>query len=66
MFGSAASSLAGMIERNRVRENWLNSLPKEESDKIRAEDARVVNENLEHKRALEIANAGRPRNFWGN
>ena len=46
------------------REYWA-LLPKDEADKLRAEFARQQREENEHRRALEIVEAGRPRNFRG-
>lgn len=41
-------------------------LPKKEADKLRAERKQEREERKEHREKLEIANAGRTRNFWGN
>jgi hypothetical protein len=41
-------------------------LPREEADKLREERKQEIKEKLEHRRKLEIAEAGRARNFWGN
>lgn len=60
-----AEIVCGAIVEAKARQEWLDSLPKEEADKIRADDARIARENELHRRALEIAHAGRPRNFWG-
>ncbi len=56
---------AAMVEEAKAREEWLNSLPKDEADRIRAEDVERRREKLLHRRAIEVAEAGRPRNFWG-
>ena len=41
-------------------------LPREEADKLRAERKQEIKEKIEHRKRLEIAEAGRARNFWGN
>ena len=65
MFGLIAEIVCSMVAEAEARKKWLDSMPKEEADKIRAEDVRIARENEIHRRALEIANAGRARNFWG-
>jgi hypothetical protein len=59
------SKICSIVAASKARNEWLDSLPKEEANKIREEDARIALENERHRRALEIADAGRPRNFWG-
>lgn len=68
MFGISAmlSTLEGMLEERKVRNAWLDSLPEATAKKIREEDAQKSKELLAHNRALEIARAGTPLNFWGN
>jgi hypothetical protein len=63
MFG--IGKIAWLIQAHKERETWLESLPKEEAEKIREQDLIDEKDSLQHKRALEIAEAGRPRNFWG-
>jgi hypothetical protein len=63
MFGY--SSIIGMIESYKKREAWIKTLPEQKQEKIRSQDAQEARENLAHKRALEVAEAGRARNFWG-
>lgn len=46
------------LEEQRAFEK---SLPKEQRDELR----RKREEALSHKRALELAEASRPKNFWG-
>ena len=65
MFGLIAAKVCSSIAEAKARQEWLDSLPKEKADKIRADDARTARENELHRRAIEIAEAGRPRNFWG-
>lgn len=45
----------------KARQDWLDTLPKEEADKMRADDARRAREKELHRRAIEVAEAGRPR-----
>jgi hypothetical protein len=65
MFGTICGTVATMIKAAKARQEWLGSLPPEEAAKIRAQDELEYQENLKHRRALEIAEASRPRNFWG-
>jgi len=65
MFGLIASTLVGLVVEAKARQEWLDAMPKDEADKIRVNDARIARENELYRRALEIAEAGRPRNFWG-
>ena len=41
-------------------------LPKDVADKLRRERRAKREREAEHRKALEIAHAGRTRNFWGN
>lgn len=41
-------------------------LPEEEATKLKAERKKELEAKLDHHRKLEIANAGRARNFWGS
>lgn len=67
MFGltSIVIAAASVIEGNRIREEMISKLPIEEQEKIREKDRKDYEENLKHRRALEVAEAGRTRNFWG-
>lgn len=49
----------------KARNDFITTLPKDQQDEIRAEDKRKAIEHLDHRKKLEIANAGRARNFWG-
>ncbi len=49
-----------------ARNKFIATLPKDQQDKIRAEDKLKAEQELDHRKKLEIANAGRARNFWGN
>ena len=65
MLGLIAAQICGLVAEAKARQEWLDSLPQEVADKIRADDARIARENELHRREIEIAEAGRPRNFWG-
>ncbi len=53
------------IEAIRKRNEWIDTLPKDEQDAIRKKDLQESKEREEHRKKLEIAEAGRPRNFFG-
>ena len=53
------------IEENARVEEMLASMPKEEADKLREKMQKQREAKEAHQRALEIAEAGRARNFWG-
>ncbi len=60
MFGLSAIIVSAV--NNAIAYNeWFNSLTDEQKQK----EIELQKENLSHKRALEIANISRPRNFWG-
>ena len=65
MFSTIASQMILLIEKSRVRDEWINSLPKNEAVKIRVADAKNYHEEVKHRRNLEVAESGRARNFWG-
>ena len=67
MFGMTwlASEVVLAFHKNKEREAWIDTLPEDEQQKIRAKDKQDVLDYMQHRRALEIAEAGRPRNFWG-
>jgi len=67
MFGisMALVHIAQTIAKHNAREAHINSLTPEEQAAIRAADLQRWKEEEAHRRALEIAEAGRPRNFWG-
>jgi hypothetical protein len=41
-------------------------LTKEQSDKLKKAALAIRKEHIAHAKALEIANASRAKNFWGN
>lgn len=65
MFGAIALKIAIMVSEAKARDKWLASLPEDEANRIRADEYGIFRENELHRRALEIAEAGRARNFWG-
>lgn len=67
MFGMDAMilQLRTILAEAKARQEWINSLPKEEADRVRADDAWIARDKELHRRELEVAEAGRPRNFWG-
>lgn len=54
-----------MINERNAFNRLCESLPKEEADKLRARRRKKAEEDEAHRKALELANASRPRNFWG-
>ncbi len=66
-FGAAIAiaSAIRIAEEIEARNKWLDALSEAEQDKIREQDKEVARQNLLHRRAIEVAEAGRPRNFWG-
>jgi hypothetical protein len=60
------AEMVRMMETHNAREAFIKTLPKGEQDAIRAADKREHEAATAHARALEIAEAGRARNFWGN
>ena len=54
------------IENQRARAEFIKTLPQEKQDEIRKEDREIREKDDAHRRAIEIAKAGRARNFWGN
>jgi len=64
MFG-LVEQVSWLIESHNKREELINNLPDEIADKIREQDAQDAREILLHNRALEVAETGRAKNFWG-
>ena len=60
------AEMARMMETHNAREAFIKTLPKGEQYSIREADKREHEAATAHARALEIAEAGRARNFWGN
>ncbi len=59
------SLIAAHDAEKKFRE-LCDSLPKEGADKLRQERRDKREKEIEHNKKLEIAEAGRARNFWGN
>ena len=66
MIGSAVLQAISTLEEIMARKAWINSLPEDMAKIIRASDAKRAEEESIHQRNLEVAEAGRARNFWGN
>lgn len=60
------ATINGIIAERVAFNRMCDGLPKEEADKLKAKRRAEREEEEEHKKALEIADAGRARNFWGN
>jgi hypothetical protein len=60
------SLVFGMIEEHKAFNKMCDSLPKEDAERLKEARRARHRDELEHIRALEIANASRARNFWGN
>ena len=56
----------GIIAEHNAFNLMCDALPKEWEDALRAERNARIESELKHRQALEIANASRARNFWGN
>ena len=68
MFGSIGvmCEIMAINAERKAFNSFLETLPKEEAEKLkRQREDRLLRED-EHRKALEIANASRARNFWGN
>jgi len=55
-----------VMETHNAREAFIKTLPTEKQAEIREADKKEHEAATAHARALEIAEAGRARNFWGN
>lgn len=66
MFGQMMMAVVSLYEEAKARKAYIDSLPEDLAKKIRADEAKKAIDDKLHRRALEIAEAGRPRNFWGN
>jgi hypothetical protein len=63
---SAAGAIAEVNAENEAFDLKCSFLPKGEADKLRDERNQEMKEKTEHRKRLEIAEAGRTKNFWGN
>ncbi len=57
---------AQAIEEEKSFRNLLKSMPELEANKMRADRTAKRKEEEAHAKKIEIAEAGRARNFWGN
>lgn len=60
------SNVMTLIELHNKRTAWIETLPKKEANRVRENDALNARAKLLHINAIEVAAAGRARNFWGN
>ena len=67
MFGLSAivGEISLIRDRAIAEQKYIDSLPDEEKKVYLAKREKERELELAHKRALEVAEAGRPRNFWG-
>lgn len=66
MFGQMMIAVGGLYAEAKARKAYIDSLPEDIAKSIRADEAKKASDDKLHRRELEIAEAGRPRNFWGN
>lgn len=66
MFGVVLNAFYSVKAEQEEFDLKCSLLPKEEADKLREERKQEIKEKIEHRKKLEIAEAGRARNFWGN
>ena len=59
------SGLKLQIDEHNAFISLCKKLPKDEADKLRSSRRARFEERDNHRKALEIAEASRPRNFWG-
>lgn len=59
------SVMFDVIEAEKRFNEMLSKMPPDEANQIRADRLKRWQEDRDHKKALEIAEAGRARNFWG-
>jgi len=66
ILGAVVCELQRAIAENEAFKKMCDELPKEQADALRAERKAKQEAELKHRQALEIANASRARNFWGD
>ena len=59
-------TLASILNEHNAFNKMCKSLPKKEADRLKSTRRKQREEEIAHAKALEIANASRARNFWGN
>ena len=62
----AINAIQAVQAEKEAFEEHCKNLPEEEANKLKIARGLRIKSNREHQRALELANASRPRNFWGN
>ena len=62
----ACFSAMRIIEEEKAFRKQCDLLHKKEANRLIKIREEMRNEEKEHRKALEIANAGRARNFWGD
>jgi len=62
----SACAVLQEIEEEKAFRAMCGTLPEDEANKLIKRRAEKREKEAEHRRVLEIANAGRARNFWGN
>ena len=65
MFGLFASMVAQALAERKAFNEYIATLPDKEREELLARIAEKAKENEAHRKAIEIAEAGRARNFWG-
>ncbi len=65
MFWFSVISIRSVIAEIQREQKYIKSLPEKEKAIYLENKKREFEENEKHRKALEIAEAGRPRNFWG-
>lgn len=60
-----AATLTSELGRHDARQRLLDMLPGEVAEQLRKDDLARGQARAEHLKALELAEAGRARNFWG-
>jgi hypothetical protein len=67
MLGSIGviSAIMAIDEERKAFNAYLKTLPEDKAKELKLQrEERLMRED-EHRKALELANASRPRNFWG-
>jgi hypothetical protein len=65
LLASVGVSAAAAIAEAKVLQAYLEALPDGERSAALARISAEAKEAERHRKALELAEAGRPRNFWG-
>ena len=68
MFGliETALTVRNIVDEEERFIKMCKLLPADVAEKLKRERREQRKADEEHRKALEIANAGRARNFWGN